>query len=294
VSADLTKKETIEQAIEGCEYVLHVASPFPSESPKNDDELVKPAVEGTVAVLEACDTHNVKRVVITSSWATIEDFTLGDVEINEDHIAKIEKFQTPYVKSKIYAEESAFKTIDEINQKRTKEHKDKIEMVIVNPSFIVGPPLIKSDSTSVKSFAMLLEGKYPGIPPYHIRAIDVRDVAEAHIKALKLKPFERYALVATHYKWIESAEWVKEEFGKYGYKPNESEISTFLLWIGSFFDKDANSFYSCANVNFYLNTDKTKKALKMEYRDIKQSIIDMCYKIIELGIVVDKREKEEK
>jgi nucleoside-diphosphate-sugar epimerase len=288
VSADLTDKDAIYKAVEGCDYVMHVASPFPVNSPKNEDELVKPAVEGTIAVLEACDTYDVKRVIVTSSCACIEDFTLGNAEVDEDHKTDISKFQTYYVRSKIYAERAAFETIEKINENRKKNKKEILEMVVVNPSFIVGPPLIKGDSSSLKFFAMMLEGKYPGIPPYYLKAIDVRDVALAHIKALDVEPFKRYALVSMHYKCIDSCKWIDEEFSKYGYKPNRKELGTCVLWLASFFNQDAKNYYFCRNKKCDINTDRTKQALGMKYRDIKESCIEMCYKLIELGFVEDK------
>ena len=90
-SADLTSKESLQKAVDGCDYVLHLASPFPAESPKNEDEVINPAVEGTVGILEAWVGSKVKRVVITSSWAAILDFSNGDVDIDETHWPKITK-----------------------------------------------------------------------------------------------------------------------------------------------------------------------------------------------------------
>ena len=284
VSADLSDKDSISKAIKGCTYVFHVASPYPTKSPNDDMELIGPAVAGNENVLEACDKHNVKRVIVTSSCSTIDDFSQGKAEFNEEYFCEPKSYTTPYIKSKIAAEKRAWELIDEINNKPERKN-NKLEMTMVLPSVITGPLLINEYSSSAKIFGDVLEGKSAGFPPYYARAIDVRDCADANIKALETAPFKRYALIQKHF-WIgESAKWIKDEFSQYGYKPTTKVLSMCLLWVGSMFDKDAKYFYNASKVEMSINTDMTKRELKIDYIDIKQSIIDMCYSFIKHGVV---------
>ena len=125
------KPESLRDAVEGCEYVLHVASPLPAESPKDEDEVIKPAVQGTVGILEACVGSTVKKIVITSSCVCIFDYTDGERDVDENDWAQITKSTTPYFKSKILAEKEAWNFYDNLSDK-------SFEMSTVNPGLVVG------------------------------------------------------------------------------------------------------------------------------------------------------------
>ena len=156
---------------------------------------------------------------------------------------------------------------------------------MVLPALITGPLLINEYSSSAKIFGDVLEGKSAGFPPYHARPIDVRDVATAQIRALETAPFKRYALVERNFWIAEAGKWISEEFTQYGYKPTTKVLCPFTLWVGSFIDKDAKYFYKAAKVEMTINTDMTKKELKIDYIDAKQSFIDMCYSFIKHGVI---------
>jgi nucleoside-diphosphate-sugar epimerase len=115
---------------------LHVASPLPAESPKDEDEVIKPAVEGTIGVLEACVGSSVRKVVITSSCVAIFDYTQGDRDVDENDWANITKNTTPYFKSKILAEKSAWEFMDNLS-----EDDRTFEISTVNPGFVIGKRL---------------------------------------------------------------------------------------------------------------------------------------------------------
>lgn len=115
---------------------MHVASPLPAESPKDEDEVIKPAVEGTIGVLEACVGSSVKKVVITSSCVAIFDYTQGDRDVDENDWANITKNTTPYFKSKILAEKSAWEFMDNLS-----EEDRSFEISTINPGFVIGKRL---------------------------------------------------------------------------------------------------------------------------------------------------------
>lgn len=219
VNADLTDKDSLKDAVRGCQYVLHVASPFPPESPKNEDDIIKPAVEGTLGIIEACIGSEVKRIVTTSSCAAILDFSHGNIEVDETHWPEITKTTTPYVKSKILAEKSAWEYLDTLS-----EEEKTFEYVSVNPGLVTGPLLVKAEGASQTIISSLLTGKYPGVPQVYIPIVDVRNVADAHIKALTAKPNERYALNEGTYMFPELGKLIHEEFSQYGYKVSRKEL----------------------------------------------------------------------
>jgi nucleoside-diphosphate-sugar epimerase len=221
VQATLTDQDSIDKAVEGCEYVLHVASPFPLESPKDENEVIGPAVDGTEGIMKACHKHKVKRVVVTSSCAAIADYTLGDVEINEEHWPEITKDQSPYFKSKIYAEKAAWDYIEKLPEE------EKFELSTINPGFVVGPLLAKMGGTSVEVVSQCLTGKMPGIPACYTQIIDVRDVADAHIRALESEPYKRYALSTETVKFLAVGQILNDEFSKLGYRVR-ARCSIFL------------------------------------------------------------------
>lgn len=116
VNADLTDKKSLAAAAKGVDYVLHMASPFPATSPKNEDDVIKPAVEGTLGILEVVKGSKVKRVVITSSCAAILEYKNGSCEVDEETWPEINDRTAPYVKSKILAEKAAWDFINELNE----------------------------------------------------------------------------------------------------------------------------------------------------------------------------------
>ncbi len=176
VEAELLNEESIDKAIEGCQFVVHTASPFPSANPKDENELIKPAVEGTLSVMRAANKHKVKRVVITSSIASMMMGHLDKILTEEDWSILTEC--PAYEKSKTMAEKAAWEYLDTLP-----EH-EKFELATINPSLILGPPLVPGDFTSGEVIKKIMSGKFPGVPVIQFPFVDVRDVAIAHYKAL--------------------------------------------------------------------------------------------------------------
>ena len=141
--ADLLKPDSLATAIEGCDYVVHTASPFPDTNPKDENVLVKPAVEGTLAVMRAAHQHKVKRVVITSSVASIMYKAPANVKesYNEEDWSDLEICKA-YEKSKTLAEKSAWDFLHALPPS------EQFELVTINPSLILGPSLVQTDFTS--------------------------------------------------------------------------------------------------------------------------------------------------
>ncbi|HZL70186.1 MAG TPA: aldehyde reductase, partial [Candidatus Limnocylindrales bacterium] len=175
--ADLVKDAGWSKAISGCDYVLHVASPFPSTVPKDENELIVPARDGALRVLRAARDGGVKRVVLTSSFAAIGyGHVPTDVPYDETSWTDLDApGVTAYAKSKTLAERAAWDFVD--------QH-DELELAVVNPTGILGPALGPDYGTSLAVIANLLQGKLPLLPRAWAGVVDVRDIADLHVRAM--------------------------------------------------------------------------------------------------------------
>jgi len=178
---DLMKDAGWDAAMEGCDFVLHVASPFVVKVPKDENELIKPAVEGTLRALKAAKKAGVKRVVLTSSTVSMQGGREGLVKINKDSWTDVNaKNVTAYFKSKTLAEKSAWDFI------KNQTGENKLELVAVNPGPIYGPTLTGNLATEAMDFfKKLITGKVPMLPHAYSVMSDVRDVANIHVAALE-------------------------------------------------------------------------------------------------------------
>ncbi len=176
--ADLMSDAGWSEAVAGCDFVLHVASPFPLRVPKHEDELIIPAREGALRVLRAARDAGIKRVVLTSSFAAIgygrkptdrpfseENWT----DLNGDDL-------TAYVKSKTLAERAAWDFVGHDG--------GTLELSVVNPVGVFGPVLGPDYSTSIELVRRLMDGAMPGCPRLSFGIVDVRDVADLHLRAM--------------------------------------------------------------------------------------------------------------
>ncbi|PRH86846.1 epimerase [Labrys okinawensis] len=175
--ADLTDDRGWAAAVAGCDYVLHVASPFPQTAPENEDELIVPARDGTLRVLRAARDAGVKRVVLTSSFAAIGygHTTYDKVFNEEDWTDPNGPGMQPYIKSKVLAERAAWDFID--------REGGSLEMSVINPVGVFGPVLGPDISASVAFIKQILEGAAP-LPGLNFGMVDVRDLADLHILAM--------------------------------------------------------------------------------------------------------------
>lgn len=179
VPADLMHDEGWPEAVAGADFVLHVASPFPVRQPKDENELIVPARDGALRVLRAARAAGVRRVVQTSSFAAIgygHPVDPGRPFTEEDWTNPDGPHVTPYVKSKTIAERAAWDFV---------EHADgDLELAVVNPVAIFGPALGRDFSSSIEILLGLLNGRVPAVPPGTTTGVDVRDVADLHVRAM--------------------------------------------------------------------------------------------------------------
>jgi nucleoside-diphosphate-sugar epimerase len=166
--------------MEGCTYVLHVASPFPLKNPRDAEEVIRPAREGAVRVLKAATKAGIKRVVLTSSIVAITlpwpEASLGHVFNETDWSNPDRPDVTPYVVSKTLAERAAWDFV--------KNTPDAPELAVVNPAFVLGPAPDADLSTSHEVIRLMGQGAYPAAPKIGFPISDVRDVAVTHMLAM--------------------------------------------------------------------------------------------------------------
>lgn len=192
--ADLTSDDGWNDAARGCDYLLHIASPFPPAMPKHEDELIIPAREGTLRALKAAKAAGVKRAVVTSSFAAIGYGRKGTPTRpynEEDWTDPSGADVRAYVKSKTIAERAAWDYAKSSG----------LELSVVNPVGVLGPVLGKDYSTSIEIVKKLMDGAMPGCPRVGFSIVDVRDVADLHIRAMKHPAAAGQRFLATNEKF---------------------------------------------------------------------------------------------
>lgn len=272
--ADLLSDSGWEAALSGCDYVLHVASPFIMGEPSDPDDLIKPAVQGTERVLKFAKNAGVKRVVLTSSTVAISSDKEGGVAgpndwANPDNVGS-------YAKSKILAERAAW----DFMKKSVAD--GGMELVVVNPGGVMGPTLTGTlTGTSVSMINDMIQGKMPMIPDIAVGMVDVRDVAVVHVNAIAATEAagQRFVLASSDaIPMVHIAQLLKSN----GY----SQVSTrkapnFILRFMALFNKDVKGMVSFLGRKVGHDNSKTKKILNWKPTPIETSIVDMAKSITE-------------
>ena len=279
VEADLNQDVGWVQAVQGCEYVFHIASPFPLLNPEHEDDLIKPAVEGTLRVLRAAEAAGVKRVVLVSSNAAISAGHNGENRtFTENDWSYLDKPIGAYSKSKTLAERAAWDFI------RSAENTRKMELVTINPPYIFGPIPNKDFPTSAEMLRTFMRGEVPGVAKLKVGIVDVRDVASAMILAMTTPEAanERIAVPAASL-WIkEVADILHKEYAGRGYKKiPRMVLPVFLVRLLALFDKRIALVVPALNWDFELSNEKAKRILKWSPRPKEEAILSMADSLIE-------------
>lgn len=230
-AADLTGDAGWAEAVAGCDYVQHVASPLPSSNPKNDDELVIPARDGALRVLKASRDAGVKRVVLTASVACIAYGRGGrDTPHTEADWSDETNLRdtTAYERSKTIAERAAWDWM--------KREGGALELATVNPGLVLGPVTSADFSASMEFMRLLMGGALPGCPRFGFPLVDVRDVSDLHNRAM-LAPNaagQRYIAVSSFEWMIDVAKMLKATYPDR--KIPTSQLPDFMLRLTGMFD----------------------------------------------------------
>jgi dihydroflavonol-4-reductase len=227
--ADLLSDQGWDAAMKGCDYVLHVASPFLMKEPKDENEMIGPAVEGTKRVIMAAQRNGVKRLVLTSStFAIIAGKASGHFSPSDwsDTGANI----GAYAKSKTLAERAAWKA----------NEGSAMELVVINPGAVFGPSIgAQADAQNIAMVTKMIQGKVPMIPDVGMGMIDVRDVARLHVKAMTTPGAAGKRFIAASAEPIEMAT-VAAILKNAGYsKVPSRRAPSLLLRVAALFDPEA-------------------------------------------------------
>lgn len=282
---ELLTEGSYDESVAGCEYVIHTASPYVIDVDDPEQDLVKPAVEGTRNVLQSCSRSDATRkVVLTSSMAAVTDEPETDhVLTEEDWNEKSSLERNPYYYSKTRAEKAAWSYVDETDP--------NLDLVVINPFMVVGPSQSPSLNTSNEIFVDLLTGEYPGIIRITWGFVDVRDVAEAHVRALEHSGAEgRYICANRNASMKEIVELLREN----GYDDYDLPSLDLACSFGDYAVK-LMSYFESAGTGSYLRThvgrepnydnSKIRDDLGMEFRDLEQTILETVEDLHEWGHV---------
>lgn len=284
--ADLLEQGSYAEAMAGCQVVFHTASPFTLNVSDPQRDLVDPAVKGTRNVLEqATATKSVKRVVLTSSCAAIfgdqaDIANLPDGQITEACWNTSSSLQhKPYEFSKTQAEGVAWQIAGA---------QDQWKLVVINPSLVIGPGV--SGVQTSESFNILRQiaggTAKSGIPKMSVGLVDVRDVAEAHLRAGFMPDAEgRHIVSEDAYSFLQIAQTLRETYGNRLPLPKR-ELPTWLVWfVGPMMSKAITRKMVLRSFGHPWKQDnnKSKQALGLSYRPVSGALTEMVAQMIETG-----------
>lgn len=281
--ADLGDDRGWAEAVRGCEYVLHVASPVPAAPPKNPEEVIAPAREGTLRVLRAAAAAGVKRVVLTSSTAAVfsghpRD---GGRTYDEADWSDLDAGLTAYERSKTLAERAAWDYVASLPAA------SRPELVAVLPGAVLGPVLDKDFSVSGEIVRKLLTREFPGCPDLGWALVDVRDLAEAHVAAMTRPEAagQRFIVAGEHTPMERVARILAAHFGPRGFRIPTGRLPGWLLRVVALWDAGAALTVGELGRRQDVTSERARAVLGWRPRPIERMVVDMGESMIACGAV---------
>ncbi len=281
VEADLTSDQGWEAAARGCEYVMHVASPFPIAQPKGRDALVGPAREGSLRVLKAASGAGAKRTVLTSSTVAIMHGPpkIGGAVLTEDDWTDPEgRHVTPYSRSKTLAERAAWDFI--------KADRSGMSLSVINPGFILGPTLDGEFGSSIEIIQLMLRGKYPAVPHVHFPVVDVRDVAAMHVAAIAnpAAANQRFICADSSQWFVEWSRAIRAALPEAKKVPTR-EMPSFIVRLLGLVDLRLRAIVPELDLERPISNAKARQVLGFRFRPTSEAAIAAAKSLIDLKLV---------
>lgn len=280
-TADLLDDAGWPAGVQGATHVLHVASPFPARQPKDEDELIVPARDGALRVLRAARDAGVRRVVLTSSFAAIGYGTHpGRRFTEEDWTDPSSPTITPYVRSKTLAERAAWDFVG-------REGGD-LELATVNPVGIFGPAIGTDLSASLELLLALLEGKYPAVPRGTVNAVDVRDVADLHVRAMRHPDAagERFLAVSGDaFEYRELSLLMRAELGDRARRATTRVLPDWVVRAAAPFVGEARTIAAELGRRVDASHEKATRLLGWTPRSREEAVLAAARSLVDLGLV---------
>ncbi len=281
VTADLAADDGWDAATAGCDFVLHVASPFPPSRPANADELIIPARDGTLRVLRAARDAGVRRVVMTSSFGTIgyghDQHPASRVFTEDDWTDPHAPGVEPYIQSKTHAERAAWDFI-------AHEGKDT-ELVVLNPTGIFGPVLGPDYAASINLVHSMLTGAMPRVPDIWVTPVDVRDLADLHLRAITHAPAAGHRFIAAGNDLMslpQVAQLLRRHLGPDAAKVPTHTMNTTLIRLLSRFLPRLRAAAASAGVIRRVSNHAARTTFDWSPRPAEQTFLDTARSLLAL------------
>jgi len=280
--ADLSNTGIWQQLIQGVDYIQHVASPFPREIPKDEDELILPAKNGVLAIMKAAAANGVKRVVITSSSGavlygkpkgqqsgTFDESTWTDLSVKAD--------TTPYFRSKTIAEKAAWDFIA--------TDKSGLELATVLPGAILGPILEDDFGTSANIVLKMMDGSIPAIPKIGLDVVDVRSVADLLVRAMEMPEAanQRYLGSAGFLTFHQITDILRNKYPEH--KIPSLTLPDWLTRVFSWFDKTLAPVLLDLGRERKINNGKAVQQLHWQPIATKEAVLSCAESLLSLGLI---------
>ena len=273
---DLLSDDGWDNAVKGCEFVMHVASPFINIEPKDENEYIRPAVDGTIRALNAAKKAGIKRVVLTSSMVSMLGSADKSIKVDSETWTNVEaKNVSAYAKSKTLAEQAAWDFIH-----AQQDDTPKMELAVVNPGPVFGPSL-SGDLTgaSMGMFKQMMLGKMPMIPQASINMSDVRDIAKIHVLALENEKADGKRFIVTTeepYAFQQVAKILKSN----GYDKVSTKLApNFLLKFLGNIDREAKSMRSFIGKTYDGDVSTTMETFDWKPISVEKTVLDTAKSI---------------
>jgi dihydroflavonol-4-reductase len=284
VELDLEKDAGWDAALDGIDVLMHTASPFPLASPKDENDLIRPAVDGTLRALKAAHNSGVKRVILTSSMAAIygRELPAGASEYDETMWTDVTHpvGRGAYTKSKTLAEKAAWDYV--------KSDAPEIALTTINPVLVLGVPLDKNFGSSISLVERILKGSDPMLPDLKFAIVDVRDVAKMHVDAVKndATKGERILSSSETKSFVEMAKFLKSVYPKS--KVKTAQAPTAIIKALSLFDGSIKTILPLLGKPMRISNAKAKRLLGINFIPVEVTLRDSADYLIKNGFVKTK------
>ena len=281
VELDLESDQGWAAALNGIDVLVHSASPFPIASPKDENDLIRPAVEGTLRAMRAAHAAGVKRVILTSSVAAIygNDLPAGKTEFDETVFSDVNHpvGRVAYTKSKTLAEKAAW---DYVNAEAK-----EIALTTINPVLVAGAPLDKNFGASVSVIERILNAKDPLLPDLSFSIVDVKDVATMHVKAITTDAAigQRFIASAGSRTFVQIAKALKAAFPKR--KITTLQAPSFVIRFLALFDGEIRAVLPTLGKHIGVNSSRAQTVLGIKFIPVEKSLVETANYLIDNGFV---------
>lgn len=280
VALDLSRDDGWQEAMNGVDVVFHTASPFPMTQPKDEEETIRPAVDGALRAVRAAEATGIKRVIMTSSTVAIMigDLPAGQSIYDESNWSDLSHSgATPYAKSKTMAEQAVWDW--------QAHSAPEMEITMINPALVLGAPLDQNFGTSIKLIKRMMKGSDPMLPDIAFPCVDVQDIAAMHIAAMETSASigQRYAGAERLMRFAEIAAILKQDYPDR--KIPTRVAPNFMIRMLSVFDVSIKSILHLLGRSDMVSNAKAKDELGVEFKDARESVRSSGRFLIDNGLV---------